>query len=379
MTQDALSPKSDNFQEVSSNNTDSFTYSENPLSSSPLKDALQALVPCDTYREGFAEEGPRWLARHQARGPGLAKVLAKLAALEVPAKEHIEEYLRDQHRRNRRLNTLEQTLATISAFMGFVGSCGKEHLEQISREDLSGWVEYEQERNIKSSTVHMRLGVVKAFLHYFKEREVVSPAVLAKRLSVKVPDSLPRAMDAEDVKQLLAVIDTLRDRAMITVLLRTGMRIGELLNTLVSEVNLNERRIEIFEAGKNRIGRVVYLSDDALDALQVWFKERDPGKVYLFYSQGGSTISYTTARMCFVKYLEKADLGHKGYSLHCLRHTFATELLNAGMRLPCLQQLLGHSSIQMTQRYARLSDKTREEEYFKAMNRIEKEQHDETD
>ena len=90
-------------------------------------------------------------------------------------------------------------------------------------------------------------------------------------------------------------------------------------------------------------------------------------------------MTYTTARAGFVKCLEKADLLHKGYSLHCLRHTFATELLNAGMSLPCLQQLLGHSSIQMTLRYARLSDKTREEEYFKAMSRIEKEQHHEHD
>jgi integrase len=74
----------------------------------------------------------------------------------------------------------------------------------------------------------------------------------------------------------------------------------------------------------------------------------------------------------FGKYLEKAGLAHKGYSLHCLRHTCATELLNAGMRLECLQQLLGHSSIEMTRRYARLTDNTRREEYFRAMAIIEK-------
>jgi len=58
--------------------------------------------------------------------------------------------------------------------------------------------------------------------------------------------------------------------------------------------------------------------------------------------------------------------------LHCLRHTFASELLNAGMRLECVQQLLGHSSVEMTRRYARLTDKTREEEYFRAMSVIER-------
>ncbi|RPI72145.1 MAG: hypothetical protein EHM38_02480 [Geobacteraceae bacterium] len=58
--------------------------------------------------------------------------------------------------------------------------------------------------------------------------------------------------------------------------------------------------------------------------------------------------------------------------MHCLRHTFASELLNAGMRLECLQPLLGHSSIEMTRRYARLTDTTRKEEYFRAMAIIEK-------
>jgi integrase/recombinase XerD len=333
-------------------------------------------VPIDTYRESFEEEEQSRLATRSSK---FQKTLKKLSALDVPGKEHIEQYLRDQHRRQCTARTQRQSLATISSFMSFVSSTGKEHLEQVSREDLMCWIEHDQDRGLSPSTVNLRLSTLKAFLRFFEAREMVVPTVLAKRLSVKVPDSLPRAMDAEDVRRLLSVIDTLKDRAMITVLLRTGMRIGELLNTLVSEVNLNERRIDIYEAQKNRVGRVVYLSDDALEALRTWFKKRDSGKTYLFYAQGRNTMSYTAARALFVKYLEKADLAHKGYSLHCLRHTFATELLNAGMSLPCLQQLLGHSSIQMTQRYARLSDKTREEEYFKAMHHIEKEQHNEHD
>jgi integrase/recombinase XerD len=150
------------------------------------------------------------------------------------------------------------------------------------------------------------------------------------------------------------------------------MRIGELLNTLVSEVNLRERKIEIYEAEKTRVGRVVYISEDARDALKAWLKKRDPNKAFLFYAQGLDRMSYAGARMMFKKYLDKASLSHKGYTLHSLRHTFATELLNAGMRLECLQQLLGHSSIEITRRYARLTDKTREEEYFRAMGIIER-------
>jgi site-specific recombinase XerD len=376
MTQDALSPKCDSLQEVFNTDTDGFDYTEDSLVPPTLETTLQTFVPCEAYIGGFEEQEPKPLTPQEVRDQALQKALAKLAALEVPAKEHIEQYARDQHRRICRPNTIRQTLRIISSFMSFVGSCGKEHLEQIIRGDLTAWIEHDQDQGLKPATVRFRLSTVKAFLRYFEAKEMVLPTVLAKRLKVKVPDSLPRAMDAEDVRRVLSVIDTVRDRAMITVLLRTGMRIGELLNTLVSEINLKERRIEIYEAEKNRIGRVVYLSDDALDALVTWLKRRDPARAYLFYSRGRSTMTYTTARSRFVKCLEKADLLHKGYSLHCLRHTFATELLNAGMSLPCLQQLLGHSSIQMTLRYARLSDKTREEEYFRAMSRIEKEQHD---
>ena len=65
-------------------------------------------------------------------------------------------------------------------------------------------------------------------------------------------------------------------------------------------------------------------------------------------------------------------MGEKGYTVHCLRHTFASELLNAGMRLECLQQLMGHQDIEVTRRYARLTDRTREEEYFQAMAIIER-------
>ena len=245
-------------------------------------------------------------------------------------------------------------------------------MEAICAGDVEAWIEYEQDRGMKVSTVKMRVAFLKAFLRFLVERDVICEEVLSKRIIMKVPDALPRAMDPEDVDRLIRVIDHVRDRAMVLVLLRTGMRIGELLNTLMEDVHLRERRIEIYEAGKTGVGRVVYLSDDAIKALKAWFRKREPHKPFVFYAPGRHTMSYPAARAMFYKYLDKAGLSHKGYSLHCLRHTCASELLNAGMRLECVQPLLGHSSIEMTRRYARLTDKTREEEYFRAMKVIER-------
>jgi integrase/recombinase XerD len=322
---------------------------------------------------------PRDRRFHEARRRGLDAVLRKLSERDLPGRSHMEAYLRDQYRRNLKPNTLRNSFITIDSFVSFLKRSGKMYLEEIEREDLEGWIEHEQDRGIKSTTIRMRLDTVKAFCRFLIEKDILRPEVLSRRMMIKVPDALPRAMEPDDVKRLIGVIDHVRDRAMIMVLLRTGMRIGELLNTLVEDVNLKERRIEIYEADKTRSGRVVYLSEDAVIALRRWLKRRDRSKAFVFYAKGRDTMSYVAARMMFMKYLQKADLSHKVYSLHCLRHTFATELLNAGMRLECLQQLLGHSSVEMTRRYARLTDRSREEEYFKAMSKIERGERDECD
>lgn len=184
-------------------------------------------------------------------------------------------------------------------------------------------------------------------------------------------ETLPRAMDSGEVKRLLSVIENPRDKAMILILLRTGLRIRELLRLKVDDLNLETQMIFISEGAKNGIDRVVHISDDARDALAMWLEERDASKESLFYAVSREGFTYAGIRAMFIKYLDKANLSHKEYSLHSLRHTYASDLLNAGMEPESLQLLLGHKCIESTYRYARLTDKTREEEYFRAMSIIE--------
>ena len=166
------------------------------------------------------------------------KLLGKLAASDIPAKDHIEEYLRDQYRRNCSVNTLRNSLFVIDSFLTFVKSLRKNSLKVITRKDLLSFIEHEQDRGMKPNSVDARVRTLKTFLRFLIERDCLSPEVLSKRIFIKVPGALPRAMAPEDVRKLLGLIDTVRDRAMILVLLRTGMRIGELLNTLLREVNI---------------------------------------------------------------------------------------------------------------------------------------------
>jgi len=313
--------------------------------------------------------------RGRGRNVGLEtfdKLSAKLRERDLPGIEFAENYLFHLYRKNRRPNTLELNYTSIRLFLEYLKTAGIAHLEGVSRKNLEAFVEHEQDRGLKPLSVRGRLGSVKAFLRFLSEEGVIRSEVLSKGIAVKVPDSLPRAIAAEDVRGLLSVVDGTRNRAMVLMLLRTGMRIGELLALRMEDIDLFEQKVFIYEARKTGIGRVVYFSADAKDALHAWLEKKDPREDVLFYGQKYETLTYAAAQGMFRKYLIKASLAHKGYSLHCLRHTFASELLNAGMRLECLQPLLGHTSVEVTRRYARLTDKTRETEYFRAMALIEK-------
>ena len=302
----------------------------------------------------------------------IKKSLQKLSDYQLIGIPYVQEYLLSQYRRNRSINTIRTNFCSIHQFLKFLKKLGRHRFEEIACDDLSAYIEYEQDQGKKPLTVHSRLRSLKAFFNFHIDRDNVDASVLKRKLRIKLPQRLPRAIDPEDVRRLLSVIKKTRDRALILTLLRTGMRIGELLSTQVNEINLSEKRIEIYQAHKNLTGRVVYLSTDAQVALKQWMKKRIKDTPYLFYGQKGSLLCYEAARAMFNRYLIQAELSQKGYTLHCLRHTFASELLNAGMRLECLQQLLGHSDIEMTRLYARLTDITRRDEYFKAMSIIEK-------
>lgn len=314
---------------------------------------------------------PPVILRKTERRQCLERLIGRLAGRDILGRDIVEEYLRDQYRRNLSINTMRNGFCVIDTFLAFIRELEKTDLNEISHKDVLAYIEHEQDRGMGAQTVSIRVRLLRTFLRYLMERDIVQPEAVAKRIMIKVPDALPRAMDPEDVQKLLDVEGSVRDRAMILVLLRTGMRIGELLNTLVKEVYLKERRIDIFESEKNRVGRVVYISDDARSALEAWSAIRDKRKEYLFYTHR-ERMSYAAARIMFIRYLEMAGVLNQSYTLHSLRHTFASDLLNAGMRLEFVQPLLGHSSIEMTRRYARLTDKSREEEYFRAMEIIER-------
>jgi site-specific recombinase XerD len=309
----------------------------------------------------------------QQRQRCFARIVQQLIQSDLPEQELVKGYLEHKYRQHCTASTIRLAYTTITFFIRFLQQNGTKALHAVTHQDVAAFIEAEQDRGVQINTVQLRLVTLTTFLRYLIAENIVDEKVLAHKIRLRLPDVLPRAIEPECLRQLLGSITAIRDRALILLLVRTGMRIGELLNTRMQDINLPEQKIMIYEARKTGIGRVVYFSEDARHALAQWLQKRDATQPFLFYSKRNLRLTYSAARNIFMKYVRTSGLPDQGYTLHRLRHSFASELLNAGMRLECLQPLLGHTRIEMTRRYARLTDKNRAEEYFRAMAIIERE------
>lgn len=325
----------------------------------------------------FPSAGAFYVYRPSKRRRVLNRAVDRLESSCLPGYEYVIAHLYDKYRRNLTISTIGQTGRTLHGFLSFLQESGRSGVEEVSRQDIAAYVEHEQERDLKINSVRNHLQTVYAFIQYLVDNDILPWEILRKKIRVRLPEVLPRAIAAEDMRKILAVIETVRDRALIMLLLHTGMRIGELLQLKMADIILPERKILLFIGEKNLHGRTVYYSRETEHVLKRWIATRDQDSEYLFYGYRGQELSYVGAWMIMKKAVRKAGLENKGYSLHSLRHTFATNMLNAGLRLEVLQKLLGHLTIDITLRYAKISDITREEAYFQAMAVIEKgEQHE---
>src|SRR5208337_3785013 len=221
-------------------------------------------------------------------------IMERLSPLDVPAKELFERYMRHKWRVNHKPKTMFGSFTSIMLFLQFYGRSGKSDITQLERSDLEAFVEHEQDRGMYITTVKTRMASIIAFLHFLMEEDILSPRLLKKTIRLKLPDKLPRAMNPNDVKRLIEVIDDARDRALILLLLRTGIRIGEVLGLTLNDVDLKEKKVHLMEGEKNNMGRAVYLSNDAVFALKRWLAIKDKAEEYIFCGHHHVPICYST-------------------------------------------------------------------------------------
>jgi site-specific recombinase XerD len=194
------------------------------------------------------------------------------------------------------------------------------------------------------------------------------PNPVKKGYALKLSRPLPRQLRDAEVGKLLSVITKARDRAMFMLMLRSGLRVEEISNLTLGALELRGRRVHVLN-GKGSKDRLVYMSNDAYDALVRYLKLRPRSRTKKLFlvekgTYRGKPISVRGIQKRMEHYASKAGLK---VSCHHLRHTMATQLLNADADLVTIQDLLGHTRIKTTQRYCKVSNLKVQRDYFKAM------------
>ncbi len=245
-------------------------------------------------------------------------------------------------------------------------------LEQTTNKKIDAYVDYLHEKRMQPASINCYMAIIRVFYAYLKYEELVpltNPVKSAMRL--RVPKPLPRALREDQVDRFFDVIKGKRDWAMFRLMLRCGLRVEEVANLTLGAIDLKQLRLMVLN-GKGSKDRVVYISADAAEGLTAYLKLRRHCRVKKVFlvEKGvykGKPISVRGIQKRIEYYAKKSGIT---ISCHRLRHTMATQLLNAEAEVETIQDLLGHNWITTTQRYCKVSNVKVKKDYFKAMRVI---------
>ena len=277
-------------------------------------------------------------------------------------------YRRFLKRKNCSKHTLRNYMSTLKQFVLWVDV----PIEQVTHKTVLSFMDHLLDKRLKPKTINCYLNSIRGFYEYLIEEEQVPMSHPVKRgYSLRLSRPLPRYLRDEDVPRLFNVISSKRDRAMFMLMLRCGLRVEEVAKLTMAALDLSRSQLFVYE-GKGVKDRVVYLSNDAYKILVQYLKARlsSRAKRVFLIEKGrlkGKPIQVRGIQHCMQHYAKKAGLK---VSCHQLRHTMATQLLNADADLVTIQDLLGHTRIKTTQRYCQVSNLKVQRDYHKAIERV---------
>ncbi len=245
----------------------------------------------------------------------------------------------------------------------------KKSLKNLNNKDIKDYVQSISGGESSKSLAHA-ISTLKSFYKFLLTQKYVKNNPLDNIVQPKIKKDLPKVLSEEEVERLLDIKLTnhysYRNKAMLEMMYSSGLRVSELINLRVTDIDLEMELVRIF--GKGSKERVIPLGDYAVDALieyltyhrQSLLKKQDSN--YLFLSSRGDKMT----RQAFFKIVKKIakDQGIKtDFSPHTLRHSFATHLLKHGADLRSIQELLGHSDVSSTQIYTHITNEKLKENY----------------
>ena len=275
-------------------------------------------------------------------------------------------YRRFLKRRNCSAHTVKNYMNILGRFTAWL----RVPLEQATFRETDAYMDHLLRNRKKPKTINCHFSCIHAFYDYLIEDErmhLTNP--VRKNYRLRLPRPLPKHLRDEQVATLFGEIIDARDRAMFMLMLRCGLRVEEVARLTTDAIEYHRRQIYVFN-GKGSKDRVVYLSEDALTALETYMKKRKwlkEKRVFLVQKGPfkGKPISVRGIQKRLEYYAQRTGVK---MSCHHLRHTMATQLLNADADLVTIQDLLGHSRITTTQCYCRVSNFKVQRDYFKAIN-----------
>lgn len=283
-------------------------------------------------------------------------------------------------------NTTENYISDITQYCNYLSKY--RHItdpENITIEDVRSYLSSLKRNHISSSSQSRKLSAMKSFHKFLMLEKYVSKNVAKLVQNPKQEKKLPSVLSIEEVDNLLNCLteDTpleLRNKTMIELTYSSGLRVSELINLKVSDLHLQNGFIQIF--GKGSKERIVPVGEEAIDLINKYLETarllfvNNKSKDYVFLTRLGSKMS---RQMFFEIIKEKAKLAGitKDVSPHKLRHSFASHLLERGIDLRLIQELLGHESISTTEIYTHINNTRLKNVYLNAHPRARKDNNDE--
>ena len=277
-------------------------------------------------------------------------------------------YRRFLKRRNYSSHTLRTYMNTLKQFILWLDV----PVQNASHKKLLCFIDYLRSKRLKPKTINCYLDSIRGFYDYLINEEEVGMSNPVKRgYTLRLSRPLPRYLRDEEISALFAVIDNPRDRAIFKLMLRCGLRVEEVASLTLAALDLPRYQVFVYQ-GKGLKDRLVYLSKDAYLALVAYLKIRPHSRVKKLFlvEKGrfrGQSLKVRGIQHRMQYYAKKAGLR---VCCHQLRHTMATQMLNADADLVTIQDLLGHTRIKTTQRYCRVSNPKVRRDYYNAMGKV---------
>jgi site-specific recombinase XerD len=244
---------------------------------------------------------------------------------------------------------------------------------EVTAGDVDAYISHCQAEGHAVATVNRRLAALKAFYDYLSVMNEKAPAnpVLLKRHYIRQGKRLPRDVEDKVLAQLFEAIPSARDRAMFLLMLRCGLRVGEVRTLELGDCYLHPspgQLPRLWVRGKGGDQRVAYLSGQALAALGTWLEVRPSVSCpAVFLNRFNERLTVTGIQLCLAAYCRRVGIW---LTCHQLRHTFARHLVEAGVPVTSIQRLLGHARLRTTETYLSISDNQVQADYRAAMTML---------